>query len=75
MCECKCNTTPSLKVGDIIYGYCHGTFGNNWNDKRVEHIGRDWVVLRATYLPDELHFYTGDPDQLVQFTTPEPEDD
>ncbi len=37
---------PKLKVGKTLYGYCEGYFGHNWNDKIIEAIGRDWIVVR-----------------------------
>lgn len=33
-------------VGDILYGYCGGFFDESYGDKRVEAVGRDWVVAR-----------------------------
>lgn len=35
-----------LRVGDILYGYCGGSFGDSYGPKRIEAIGADWVVAR-----------------------------
>ena len=37
----------SLFIGTILYGYCNGYFGKSYNDKRIEAIGCDWVVVRS----------------------------
>lgn len=80
-CCCNCpGLPPSLKVGDVVYGYCHGTFGDSWGEKVVEHISlqRDWAVLRQRnggYRDaDTVFLYQGDPDDLVEYTTPDPDD-
>ena len=37
----------SLKVGQMLYGYCRGVFGrDSYGDKRIEAIGFDWIVVR-----------------------------
>lgn len=37
----------SIRVGTKLYGYCGGFFGrDDYNDKRVEALGADWVVVR-----------------------------
>lgn len=39
----------SLRVGDLLHGYCGGRFGRDYYSyqlKRVEAIGADWVVVR-----------------------------
>jgi hypothetical protein len=38
-----------LRVGDVLYGYCGGEFGDSYYDKRVEAIGTDWVVVRDAH--------------------------
>ena len=62
-----------LKIGQMIYGYCGGIFGREFNaykDKRVEAIGVDWVVLRDE--DGDIHFAEGDEvQQLEKYTTPE----
>lgn len=63
-----------LRVGDVLYGFCNGYFGrDSYCDKRVEAIGADWVVARATSEFDviQLHFYEGEPDFLCRYRTPE----
>lgn len=59
-----------LRVGDVLYGYCGGAFGrDDYDDKRVEAIGADWVVAR----PDDWgahaapSFYHGSPEMLIQY--------
>jgi len=65
-------TTP-LRVGDILYGYCGGMFGrDSYDDKRVEAIGSDWVVLREDGKP---LMYEGSPEDMLQYRTPPPEGD
>lgn len=52
-----------------MLGFCGGAFGRDeYGDKRVEAIGRDWVVARDTSTNDPL-FYSGDPDRLMEYTT------
>lgn len=58
-----------LRVGQIIYGYCGGLWGNEGlvhQERRVEAIGVDWVVVRDDGgTPD---FFAGNPDELLQYT-------
>ena len=35
-----------VAVGKVLYGYCNGYFGDNYNDKRIEAFGDDWIVVR-----------------------------
>lgn len=65
-----------LKIGQIVYGFCGGVFGRDFDaykDKRIEAIGFDWIILR-----DEgggVHFAVGDElQQLENYTTPPEED-
>ena len=37
----------SLAIGSKLYGYCNGFFGDNYNEKRVEVYGADWIVVRS----------------------------
>ena len=62
-----------LRVGQIVYGFCNGKFGrDSYEDKRVESIGADWVVLRDA--DDYVWLYHGVPEDLLEYTTkPEPE--
>jgi len=68
--------TAPLRVGDVLYGFCGGSFGSDfaksYDDKRVEAIGADWVVARDT--DGEPLFYKGDPDDLTRHRTPEDTD-
>ena len=46
-----------LQIGQILYGYCGGFFGrNSHEDKRIEAIGIDWVVVRDVYSGGEPEF-------------------
>lgn len=37
----------TLQIGQMLYGYCGGIFGrDSYEDKRVEAVGIDWVVVR-----------------------------
>lgn len=50
----------TLQIGQIIYGFCGGVFGRDvgaYEDKRIEAIGFDWVVLREEN--GWLHFASG----------------
>jgi hypothetical protein len=36
-----------LKVGDVVHGFCGGYFGrDSFRCRRVEALGRDWLVTR-----------------------------
>lgn len=55
-----------LVVGAILRGFCGGAFGrDSYDDKRVEAVGADWVVVR-----DErgvAQFYSGNLEWLIQY--------
>jgi len=53
--------TP-LRVGDVVYG-CFGR--DPGDDKRVEAIGSDWVVLRGE--SGGVWFHQGDPERLTEY--------
>jgi len=59
-------TETPLRVGDVLQGFCGGWFGrNSYEDKRVEAIGSDWVVVR-----DDRNyplFSEGDPERLIEY--------
>jgi hypothetical protein len=65
-------TDSPLRVGDILHGFCGGCFGRDsyWG-KRVEAIGADWVVAREDGGGPLI--YTGDPERLTEYRTPEDE--
>lgn len=72
--DCGATAPRSLRVGDVINGYCGGTFGDSYGEKVIEHIGPDWVVLRedAGYVGARdgrgyLILYTGDFHELVYY--------
>jgi len=55
-----------LRVGDVLPGYCGGTFGRDaYAEKRVEAIGSDWVVVRDE--TGTVYFGEGCPEDLVQY--------
>lgn len=59
-----------LRPGQVLYGYCGGHFGrDSYDDKRVEAIGADWVVVREEN--GQPGFYSGDPEALLEYTQPE----
>ena len=35
-----------IYVGTKLYGYCNGYFGDSYDDKRIEAVGCDWMVVR-----------------------------
>jgi hypothetical protein len=42
-----CGQVVGLKLGDRLIGYCGGWFGrDSYEDKTVEAIGPDWVIVR-----------------------------
>jgi hypothetical protein len=62
-----------LRVGAVLYGYCYGAFGrDSYDDKRVEAIGTDWVVVRET--GGYVRLWRGRPEELLEHTV-KPEDD
>lgn len=56
----------SLRIGDVLDGYCGGHFGRTYTDKRVEAIGADWVVARDVET-GKPHFADSKPEELVEF--------
>lgn len=55
-----------LQVGDLIRGYCGGIWGNEglvFDERRVEAIGADWVVVRNNGGNAEM--FHGSPDDLI----------
>jgi hypothetical protein len=63
----------TLRIGQMLYGYCGGEFSNrDFDDKRVEAIGVDWVIVRGNDgIPD---FANCNPDYLEKFTKPSEDD-
>jgi len=59
----------TLRVGDLLYGFCRGEFGHSYWNKRVEAIGSDWIVARDTC--GGVVFYEGPPEDLEQYKTKE----
>lgn len=60
----------SLQVGDLIYGYCGGIWGNEglvFHERRVEAIGADWVVVRNS--GGNVEMFYGSPADLQDWTT------
>ena len=63
-----------LRVGDLLYGFCGGSFGrDSYSNKRVEAIGSDWVVAREVDSGDVLWYY-GSPEDLVRYKEAEEEE-
>lgn len=45
---CNSPEKTTFEVGDIIHGFAGGSFGRDSYDcKKVEYIGRDYIVLRV----------------------------
>lgn len=56
-----------IRIGTLLRGFCHGAFGrDSYADKRVEAIGVDWVVARAT--DGGVQVFYGSPDELADNT-------
>lgn len=76
---------PRLRVGDVLHGFCYGYFGrDSYGEKTVIAIGPDWVLVSEMAFVGasppyrqvrQLHAYSGDPDDLLEFTRPEPDQD
>jgi hypothetical protein len=53
-----------IEVGDILHGFQSGTFGRDSGCcRRVEAVGKDWVLTRATGAPhyqSEVEMVTGE---------------
>lgn len=59
------NGGSPLRVGDMLYGFCGGSFGrDSYDDKRVEAIGADWVVAREN---DHPLMFAGNPEELTEY--------
>ena len=70
--------TAPLRIGDILHGFCGGTFGrDSYHDKRVEAIGSDWVIARPVSEFDAPgpEFYAGDPERLREYRDQQEADD
>jgi hypothetical protein len=60
------NNDRPLRVGDLLLGFCGGTFGSrSYFDKRVEAVGSDWVVVRES--DGSPGFFAGDPEILREY--------
>ena len=58
-----------LRIGDTLYGFCEGSFGrDSYNDKKVEAIASDWVVVREKDGP--ILLYAGNPEDLTKYRDP-----
>lgn len=55
----------TLRVGDLLDGYCHGVFELGPDQVRVEAIGADWVVVRAVGWDSRPQLYAGQPEDLL----------
>ncbi|WP_088295419.1 hypothetical protein [Mycobacterium avium] len=60
-------TRIPLRVGHLLDGYCSGAFLLGPEQVRVEAIGADWVVVRSTDHDEPAQFYSGSPEDLVQY--------
>jgi hypothetical protein len=62
-----------IRIGTLLHGYCGGLFGrDNYNDKRVEAIGADWIVARDVY--GQVLFAEVKPEDLLEYTIEPPAD-
>lgn len=47
--------TDVFAVGEVLYGFCNGYFGrDSYDDKRVEAVGADWMIVREGEFPRAL---------------------
>lgn len=48
------------RIGQKIYSVCEGYFGrNNWQEKRIEAFGEDWIIVRDSHgQPDAAFFHS-----------------
>lgn len=54
-----------IRVGQMLYGFCGGYFGDSYNDKRVEAVGVDWVVAREDN--GQIVFANTEPKELLGY--------
>lgn len=47
---------PAIGVGSVLHGFCDGFFGSGGGDKRIEGMGRDWIVVRELTEDGKLAF-------------------
>ena len=84
-CGASIPEAPQLRVGDVLHGFCGGTFGrDSYGEKTVIAIGPNYVVVseRTTrgVWPDyewydQLYLHQGDPNELLEYLAPESDDD
>ena len=48
-----------IEVGDTLYGYCAGCFGEVYKDKVVVAIESKWIVVKE-FDSDRFYFHTSD---------------
>jgi len=54
--------THGFRVGDILHGFCGGSFGrDSYACRRVEAVGADWIVTRNERGEVELAAHSGIP--------------
>jgi hypothetical protein len=49
MSVCSCQLGISCQfhlIGTKLYGYCNGYFGEDYTEKVIEAVGKDWLVVR-----------------------------
>ena len=59
-----------LRIGAVLEGYCGGAFGrDSYDDKRMEAIGADWVVVRYVdgRQEDQPDFCAINPEKLLEY--------
>lgn len=49
--------SANIGSGTRLYGYCNGFFGRDYENKTIETIGSDWVVVRNTLNEPILAFF------------------
>ena len=62
-----------LRIGDVLYGYCGGYFGDSYEDKRVEALGADWIIAREIGSGDVC--FADEPPERVEEYKEKPDDE
>jgi hypothetical protein len=58
-----------IRIGTILYGFCGGHFyRDTYEDKRVEGVGADWIVVRTKTKGVDFALGEGIVEKLERYT-------